>query len=474
MIELAFPFMTMAVCAPAVAALVSRHAKDGGRAAVIVGLAISWVIAMSALSRTSDGAVVREAWTLFGVHALVVDALAATSIVVAVSVALAFVISAPRVDALAGELRTIGVCVSAALLVYTSDHIALFVFGFGAAVYPVFRARTLATTTQATGIVCLAAGAFLLVFFGAQAGASQPWSMRALADVYGEAPDAVSGIALAFVLASVVARKGLFPLQGWLVAAIDRGPLQSVVLGVNFHLGAFVMLRVVLPLFEPLLHVALPFITNVALLTAALGAFVGVCAAGARRQLAWVIVSQSAFVLVGLTSRTEAGLLGGLVCWIVMALAMTGLVIAVRAIIARTGPLVDNVTPLGLAVHAPRLAVFFLVCALAVVGMPGTLGFCGEDLLIAGVLEEHPYIGLALPFSTALNAITLLRLYARFFLGAHKSAAPLAGDVLPRERLVLVAIVVVLVTTGLVPELVTSARAHTVRHLHEVVVGAGE
>ncbi|MBK7085452.1 MAG: hypothetical protein IPH53_12640 [Flavobacteriales bacterium] len=36
---------------------------------------------------------------------------------------------------------------------------------------------------------------------------------------------------------------------------------------------------------------------------------------------------------------------------------------------------------------APRLAVFFLIFGLALIGLPGTLGFIAEDLLFHGALN---------------------------------------------------------------------------------------
>jgi len=70
---------------------------------------------------------------------------------------------------------------------------------------------------------------------------------------------------------------------------------------------------------------------------------------------------------------------------------------------------------LGLAEHAPRLAVFFIVFGLALVGVPGTLSFCSQDLLIHGTLASHPLTGLLLPIAAVMNAVSVFRLFAGFF-----------------------------------------------------------
>lgn len=121
-----------------------------------------------------------------------------------------------------------------------------------------------------------------------------------------------------------------------------------------------------------------------------------------------------------------------------------------RAIEARLGEHISLAKYLGLASQMPRLAVFFAVCGLTLVGIPGTLGFFAEDLLLHGTLESHPQIGLLLPLAMALNAIHIFRLFARLFLGSRGSKVPLP-DALPRGHWALAACVLFLVLGGLMP-----------------------
>jgi NADH:ubiquinone oxidoreductase subunit 5 (subunit L)/multisubunit Na+/H+ antiporter MnhA subunit len=89
---------------------------------------------------------------------------------------------------------------------------------------------------------------------------------------------------------------------------------------------------------------------------------------------------------------------------------------------------------LGLAEQAPRLAVFFIELGLALVGLPGTLSFCSQDLLIHGTLETHPQTGLLLPIATAMNAVSVFRLFARLFLGKRRTGFTVMADALPRRE----------------------------------------
>jgi NADH-quinone oxidoreductase subunit M len=114
---------------------------------------------------------------------------------------------------------------------------------------------------------------------------------------------------------------------------------------------------------------------------------------------------------------------------------------------------------LGLAEHAPKLAVFFIVFALALVGLPGTLGFCSQDLLIHGTLASHPQTGLLLPIATAMNAVSVFRLFARLFLGKRRTGFTVMADALPRERWILAAGVVFVVLGGLFPNAIVAQRS---------------
>src|SRR5713226_1461395 len=114
---------------------------------------------------------------------------------------------------------------------------------------------------------------------------------------------------------------------------------------------------------------------------------------------------------------------------------------------------------LGLAEHAPRLAVFFIVFGLALVGLPGTLSFCSQDLLIHGTLESHPQTGLLLPIATAMNAVSVFRLFARLFLGKRRTGFTVMADALPRERWILAVGAVFVVIGGLFPNAIVARRA---------------
>ncbi len=256
-----------------------------------------------------------------------------------------------------------------------------------------------------------------------------------------------AGIALGprglwLVLVAVVLRKGLFPAHGGVVRTFARGSLATALLLVNAHVGAFVLLR--------LAPRTTPWFTDLALGTALYAAVIGLRDRAPRRILAWLSVSQSAFLVAGLESGTVEGFTGAMLLWQVVVASTSVLALVLSALEARIDcPL--SADHLGLAARAPRLAVAFAVAGLALVGAPATLGFCAEDLLLHGTMAAHPRIGLLLPIATAMNAVTVVRLFARLFLGPVAPGTEDMEDALPRERAVLAGFLIFLILGGVAP-----------------------
>ncbi len=276
-------------------------------------------------------------------------------------------------------------------------------------------------------------------------------------------------IALPLLLVGVVLRKGAFPFHSWIPALSERlGPLSLILLTAP-QIGAFVLVRIGIPLFPEQLAEALPVVARIALVASVYGAALGLVAKTLRRAFGWLVVSQSALVLVGLECTTPDGMAGGLTLWLSVGLALTGLALAIGAVEARIGQR-SLESYAGLATRAPRLAATFLILGFASVGLPGTLGFVAEDLLVHGALASYPGIGAAIVVATGCNGFTILRAFTRTFYGPAPSSLAV-GDLLPRERLALVGLVVLLVAGGILAGPVVRTREPVAAHLIDRLVG---
>jgi NADH-quinone oxidoreductase subunit M len=142
--------------------------------------------------------------------------------------------------------------------------------------------------------------------------------------------------------------------------------------------------------------------------------------------------------------------LNGAFCiWISSGLALTGIGLVAWALESRAGPL-SLATPQGRFYDAPAMAAFFLLFGLAAIGLPGTLSFVADDLIVSGSLDDQLHAGLLVIASTVLSGIAVMRGWFFIFGG------PVAVDgprhmILPRERVALTALLVPLFVLGLWP-----------------------
>ena len=272
--------------------------------------------------------------------------------------------------------------------------------------------------------------------------------VTSIPDLRGHNPG--GGLAFSLLVIAVVFRKGIFPVHTWVADAAATGPAVPTALLFNGHFGALLVAKLIVPLFPQTDH-RFPILSYLAIATALFIAIRALAENSPRRLLAFLALSQSACILSGLESRTAEGIAGALVHWFVVTVTTVCLFGILRLLEVRFGENLSTSRHLGLAEHAPRLAVSFAILGLALVGLPGTLGFCSQDLLIHGTLTSHPLTGLLLPIATALNAVSFFRLFTRLFLGRRRTGFTVMADALPRERWILAATVLFVVFGGLFP-----------------------
>lgn len=264
--------------------------------------------------------------------------------------------------------------------------------------------------------------------------------------------------ASALITTAALLRQGIFPFHSWVPQAFDRGELPVLNLFLNGHLGLYALIRFGLPASQAFTPDRLRWLGGLAIVTAVYAGLLAIVARRPRRTLAWLWVSEAAFILSGIVNGAVEGVTGALVHWWVVSLASSVLIGVYGALEARTTEVETPRTYLGLGFHAPRFAVAFVVGVLALVGLPGTLGFFAEDLLFHDALVAHPLLGAGLPAAAALTAIAGFRLFATLFLGRRGIHVPQIPDVRLGERWGVTLPIVILMVGGLLPSLVVALR----------------
>jgi len=254
------------------------------------------------------------------------------------------------------------------------------------------------------------------------------------------------------ILLAVWIRSGCVPLHCWMTDLFEHATFGTAMLFVAPMTGAYAAVRLLLPIAS---DEVLRFLGHVALFTAVYAAGMALVQKEARRFFCYLFLSHSALVYVGLDSATPLGLTGALCVWLSVTLGLTGFGLTLRAIEARHGRI--SLSGLhGYYGHTPLLAGCFLLTGLASVGFPGTVGFLGTELLIDGVVQAYPYVGVMIVLVSALNGIAVMQAYFTIFAGSrHVSTVSLRGRM--RERVAVLMLAALIFGGALFPQ--TSVRS---------------
>ena len=169
-----------------------------------------------------------------------------------------------------------------------------------------------------------------------------------------------------------------------------------------------------------------------------------------RGVFAYLFLSYSSLILVGMELHTAISLTAALSLWVSAALSLTGLGLTLRAVEARFGRLTMTEFR-GLYESSPSLAMCFMLTGLASVGFPGTLGFVAAELLVDVAVRVNPVVGVTLVVAAALNGIAIVRAYFLIFTGGrYVSAVPLG--ITYRERIAVLTLAALIIGGGLAPQ----------------------
>jgi NADH-quinone oxidoreductase subunit M len=381
------------------------------------------------------------------------DSLREALMVLFSSVTLASTMMLPKRDCDAPTMAGILFILGATLAAYSSDNLAVFLAGWILTTVPFLVRSWFRAPSWRPATALLLSSLALALAIALISASGHVLSIQALK---GQSPGGTAVFGL--LVAAVILRKGICPAQAWVADLAEGAPAIPAALLLNGHFGALVVARLILPLFPSTAGTLFPVLSWFAMATALYVAIRALTENSPRRLLAFLALSQSAAILAGLESRTAEGITGALVHWFVVTVSTVSLFGILRLLEVRFGENLTASCYLGLAQQAPRLAVSFAVFGLALVGLPGTLSFCSQDLLIHGTLMSHPVMGVVLPFATALNAVSVFRLFARLFLGKRRTGFTHMADALPRERWILAAGLLFVVLGGLFPNLIVAQR----------------
>jgi NADH-quinone oxidoreductase subunit M len=260
-------------------------------------------------------------------------------------------------------------------------------------------------------------------------------------------------IGVLLLTAAVLVRSGVAPVHCWMTDLFEHATLGTAMLFVTPMVGAYGVIRLVLPIAPSW---ALQAISLMSLFTALYAAGMALVQREARRFFCYLFLSHSSLVLVGIETAVPVGLTGSLSLWLSVALSMTGFGLALRCVETRVGRILLTEFH-GLYDEIPMMAGLFLLTGLASIGFPGTVGFVGVELLLEGAVEALPLVGSLVVIVAALNGLAVIQAYFRIFTGRpYPSTIDL--QIRPPERASVLIISALIFFVGLYPQLGVSNR----------------
>src|SRR5512132_3677146 len=269
---------------------------------------------------------------------------------------------------------------------------------------------------------------------------------------------------LAFALAFAI-KVPMFPFHTWLPDAHVEAPTPgSVILaGVLLKMGTYGFLRFCLPLFPQASITFAPWVIALAVVGILYGAWVSTVQADIKKLVAYSSVSHLGFVVLGLFTLNEQGMVGGIIQMINHGLSTGALFLIVGMLYERrhTRLIADYG---GLWKVVPALSVLMLIVALSSLGLPGLNGFVGEFLVLLGAFQVNRTLAALATTGIIFAAVYLLWMYQRVFFGTITNDANRhLRDLSVREWAVLLPILVLIVWIGVYPGSftgMTEASAH--------------
>lgn len=268
-------------------------------------------------------------------------------------------------------------------------------------------------------------------------------------ELAGVLPVYVALLALAFLL-----KAGAFPLFAWLPASYHTlpAPVLALVGGLVTKVSIFALLRVgqVFAGSPPSFDEALGWIALATMLSGVLGAAYHW---DLRRILAFHIISQIGYLLLGVALDSPAGAAGALFFTAHNMLVKADLFLIAGLIWALAGHY-DLRRIGGLYQARPGLAVLFLIAAFSLVGIPPTSGFWGKFLLVRESFARERYVwgGVALAVGV-LTLYSMTKIWLEAFWKPHPEPgllAPVSG--LRPAWLAVGLLTALILALGLMPE----------------------
>jgi NADH-quinone oxidoreductase subunit M len=280
----------------------------------------------------------------------------------------------------------------------------------------------------------------------------------------GRSPLLYTSVAFWAIFLAFAIKLGVWPLHTWLPDAYGEAPVAGSILlsAVMSKMGAYGMLRILLPLVPDASQLFAPVMGTLALVGIVSGAFGALAniSGDIRRLLAYTSINHMGYVMLAIAAAAAAGgatadsraiaLNGAMMQMVAHGLSTGALFFLAGRLFARTGSwsLGDHG---GLRASAPAFAGVMGAALFANLGLPGLAGFVGEFFIIRGAWASLPLLAGLAVIGLIVTALALLIMFQQIFLGPPGDGRSAIPDLRPAELWTALPLLALLLILGVYP-----------------------
>ncbi|WP_223701072.1 complex I subunit 4 family protein [Sutcliffiella deserti] len=278
------------------------------------------------------------------------------------------------------------------------------------------------------------------------------------------------GLLIALLVAFGV-KLPIVPLHSWMLKVHVQAPPSIVMLhaGVLLKIGAFGLIRFGVGIFPEQFEQMAFILAILGVINLLYGAFLALIQTDFKMVLAYSSISHMGIVLIGLASLNEAGVQGAIFQVVSHGFIAALLFFLIGVMYERVGT--TDIGKLGgLSKVMPLTAGFFLVGAMASLGLPGMSGFVSEFLAFLGLFREMPVVAAVGTLGIILTAAYLLRAVMGMTFGKTASYDEKVVDLRGVEFIPVAVLVFFIVLIGVVPSVLAQPLQETIE---AIILGLG-
>ncbi|WP_292532776.1 NADH-quinone oxidoreductase subunit M [Methylocystis sp.] len=271
---------------------------------------------------------------------------------------------------------------------------------------------------------------------------------------------------LAF-FASFAVKMPMWPVHTWLPDAHVEAPTAgSVILAaILLKMGGYGFIRFSLPMFPDASTHFAPLIYALSVIAIVYTSLVALVQEDIKKLIAYSSVAHMGYVTMGLFTLNAQGMQGAIFQMISHGFVSGALFLCVGVIYDRMHTR-EIAAYGGLVNRMPIYAFVFMLFTMANVGLPGTTGFIGEFLSLAGAFQASSWVALIATSGVIFSAAYALYLYRRVIFGAlEKPSLMTITDLTPREIAIFAPLVLITIYYGVQPQAILNATQASVDNL---------